>query len=66
MQTEQRIEAEAELRSGHAQEIVHDQREPAKQRLELRGAFAFLPAEELPTRLPVAAVYDRRTFVERT
>ncbi len=47
-ETEQRIETEAEFRSWNAQEIIHDQRDPSKQRLELGAALLFLGRKNFP------------------
>ena len=47
-QTEQRIEPETEFRSRHAQKIIHDQRDPSEQRLELAAASLFLRRKNFP------------------
>ena len=58
---DQWIDADAKLRAGHADEIIHEERNPAEERLDLLARLS-LRAGALPTRLLVAAACDRRTM----
>ena len=51
-ETEKRIEPEAKIRAGQPEEVVHDQREPAEERLELLALFFFFRREDFPLDVP--------------
>ena len=50
-QADERIDADAEIGARDADEIVHQERDPAEERLDWLRAFRF-PAEDFPLRLP--------------
>src|SRR5205085_8034612 len=61
----QRIEPEFETRRRKTNQVVHDQRHPAKERLQIRALFLFFRRENLPLQNCRLPIFDLRFHTAR-